>query len=223
MSAKDVKKVLIVGATAPDVIKIISAVNRAGAEQIVIQGFLDDDRSKTGQEFMGYPIVGTTAILENGCPDIWVLNNVARDMNVRAKVCARLDSLGVRRHLTLIHPSVDTAYTTIGEGCIIHEGVSLGPDCVIGRHCVMLANCTAGHECIVEDLVFVGNNVILGARGCIETGSFVGLNSVILPYRKLGARSMIGAGSVVIRDVPADTTVFGNPARVGVRPASAAD
>ncbi len=222
MSVRPVKKLLIVGATAPDVVKIISAVNRAGREQILIEGFVDDDSSKTGKEFMGYPIVGTTEILKNACPDFWILNNVARDMKVRAKVRDRLAECAVR-HLTLIHPSVDTEFTNIGQGCIIHEGVSLGPDCFIGDHCVLLANCTVGHECVVEDLVFVGNNAILGARGRMETGSFIGLNSAILPYRRLGARCMVGAGSVVIRDVQPDTTVFGNPARVGVRPACAAE
>jgi sugar O-acyltransferase (sialic acid O-acetyltransferase NeuD family) len=213
------KSVVVVGATAPDIVKLIAAINRAGSDNLVLEGFLDDDPSKLGTEFMGYPVLGTTAALRDKFRDFWVANNVARDMPTRQKLVRRLASLHVTRHLTLIHPSIDTSYSKIGEGSMLQEGVVLGPLCEIGDHCVLYARAIIGHECIVEDVVFVGNNAIVGARGRVGAGAFIGLNSVIIPYLTIGARSTIGAGSVVVRNVPPDQTVFGNPARAGVQPA----
>jgi serine acetyltransferase len=44
--------------------------------------------------------------------------------------------------------------------------------------------------------------------------AFLGSGARILPLKKVGARAMVGAGSVVISHVPADVKVFGNPARI---------
>ena len=48
----------------------------------------------------------------------------------------------------------------------------------------------------------------------VHCGASIGANATILPGITIGARAMVGAGAVVIRDVAADTTVVGNPARV---------
>lgn len=49
---------------------------------------------------------------------------------------------------------------------------------------------------------------------CIEDDCFIGARAIVLKGVTIGARSIVGAGSVVVRDVPADTVVAGNPARV---------
>jgi acetyltransferase-like isoleucine patch superfamily enzyme len=48
----------------------------------------------------------------------------------------------------------------------------------------------------------------------IEAGASIGAGAVVLPGIRIGARALVGAGSVVTRDVGADAVVFGNPARV---------
>lgn len=216
------KHFVIVGATAPDALKLAQAIDRAGTDHFSFEGFLDDDPAKTGAEFMGYPIVGTTAALENRLKDCWVVNNVARDMPTRLKVARRLDALNVTRRLTLVHPSVDVEHVEIGPGCIIQEGVVLGPLTRISRECMLYAHAVIGHECVLGEAVFVANNAIVGARGTVGDGAFIGLSSVILPYLSIGAWSTIGAGSIVLKDVDANSAVFGNPARAAVRPAALA-
>lgn len=214
----ETKQVVIVGATAPDIVKLISAINRGGRDTLECVGFIDDDPAKLGSEFMGHQVIGATALLADRFKGLWVVNNVGRDMPTRQRVVDRLAALNVTRYLTLVHPSVDAEYVTIGEGCIIQEGVILGPLCEIGNHCILYAHAVVGHESVIEDLVFVGNNAVVGARSRVGRGAFIGLNSVILPNRSVGAWSMIGAGAVVLRDVNAETAVFGNPARAGVQP-----
>jgi len=209
------KNAVIIGASAPDTVKLIHAINRSGNEEIVIEGFLDDDPAKHGTDFMGYPVLGPTRLLDGKLRDVYVINNVARDTRTRQLVACRFAS---RRHLTLIHPTVDCTHSAIGIGCIIQEGVVLGADTALGNHCVLYAGCVIGHETAVGDLVFVANKAIVGARTKVGSGVFVGLGSIILPYATVGAWATIGAGAVVIRNVDPGSTVFGNPARAGVRP-----
>ena len=211
-------RTVIVGASAPDTIKLIEAINRSGREEIQLEGFVDDDARKHGSSFMGYPVLGETSLIASRYRDCHLVNNVARDMKRRESVVSRLNQLRPVKYLTLVHPNVDTNHCAIGEGSIIQEGVVLGGECSIGSHCVLYADCIVGHESIVGDFVFVANKAIVGARGSVGTGSFVGLGSIILPYINVGEWATIGAGSIVLRDVAASSAVFGNPARVGVQP-----
>jgi len=71
------KRALVVGASAPDPVKLIEAINRAGLDEIIIEGFLDDDAAKQGTMFMGYPVIGPVSIFETHLGDAWIVNDVA--------------------------------------------------------------------------------------------------------------------------------------------------
>ena len=214
------KEIVIVGSTAPDVVKLISAINRHGSEKFVVKGFLDDDVARHGMSFFGLPVLGSTQLLEHEYAGMSVINNVARSMSSRDAVVQKLRKLGVTSFPSLIHPWVDTSYAHIGNGCIIQEGVTLGPGCVIGDHCIIYAHATIGHESLLADTIFVANNAVVGARSSVGRGVFIGLNAVIFPAQAVGSWSTIGAGSVALKSVDQGVTVFGNPARRGVLPVS---
>ena len=92
-------------------------------------------------------------------------------------------------------------------GSLVHSNSIIG-DCVIVN-----TNATIDHECIVGNgCHFMGSSAVSGMV-TIEDYVTVGTNATILPNLKIGTGSYVGAGSVVISDVPSNHVVVGNPAK----------
>ena len=98
-------------------------------------------------------------------------------------------------------------------GSTIHFGAHVGADVTLGIGCIVNNCASVGHGCKLGDYVNVCDGTMFG--GAVEVGdeTFIGLNVTILPKVKIGKKCIIGAGSVVTRDVPDGAKVVGNPAR----------
>lgn len=117
---------------------------------------------------------------------------------------------------------------TIGNNVAIWHNSTLNPHNIVGSNSRIHAGCFLEMASIGES-VFLGPNVIFTTdphpcipiqfRECwggasIENGAAIGGNVTLLPHVKLGKNSLIGAGSVVVNDIPAGKVAVGNPAKV---------
>ncbi len=204
---------IIAGASNPEVIKLIDVINQNSQAWNVI-GFVDDDKSKHAKLFMDFLVLGELEILKgNKYNNCYVINAIAKTTEIRRQVSERLEGLNVN-FATLVHPSIDLKYTEIGYDTLIYDNVVISPGVKIGNHCDILFNCIIAHESIIGDYVFIAPGVTINGRTKIHDGVFIGANATVLPDKTIGQWSMLGAGAVVLNDVPSYSTVFGNPAKV---------
>jgi acetyltransferase-like isoleucine patch superfamily enzyme len=127
------------------------------------------------------------------------------------------------------------ADVVVGENCSIGRNVYIGPGVKIGDNCKIQNNALIYAPSILADGVFVGPGAILtndkhpraisdsgevkgpddwkAVQVLVETGASIGAGAVCVAPLKIGEFSTVGAGSVVVRDVPKGSTVVGNPAR----------
>ncbi len=117
-------------------------------------------------------------------------------------------------------PSVITMDdVTIGEGALLSPYVVITSNVTIGRHFHCNIHSYVEHDCSIGDFVTFAPGV--RCNGNIEIGNFayIGSGAIIKqgsPGRplKIGSNSVIGMGAIVTRDVPENTVVAGNPARI---------
>lgn len=103
---------------------------------------------------------------------------------------------------------------SFGPGCYVNSGAVLGAASKFGTHCMLNRGCVLGHHLEVGDFVSFGPAATVMGDVRIERGAVIGMNSTVRTFLTIGANSVVGAGAVVTRDVPPNTVVVGNPARV---------
>jgi len=115
----------------------------------------------------------------------------------------------------------------IGNNCNINCQVFIENDVVIGSNVTIKPGVQLWDGITIEDNVFIGPNATFTndlkprskqypesfLRTVVKAGASIGANATILPGITIGENAMIGAGSVVLKDVPANTLWVGNPAK----------
>jgi UDP-2-acetamido-3-amino-2,3-dideoxy-glucuronate N-acetyltransferase len=149
------------------------------------------------------------------------------------------DASAFVHHLADVASSRIGSGTNVWQFVVILSGASIGSDCNICSHVFIENDVVVGDRVTIKngvqlwDGLRVGNDVFIGPNvtftndkyprskhypeqflpTVIEDGASIGAGAVILPGLRIGAASLIGAGSVVTADVAPGVLVRGNPAR----------
>lgn len=123
------------------------------------------------------------------------------------------------------HPPQDLKYRgepstlTIGEDCLIREGVTMNPgtaggglETVIGDHCAFLANSHVGHDCRVGSHVVFSNNVMLAGHCSVGDYAILGGGAAVIQFARVGAHAFVGGLSGLENDCIPYGMVLGNRA-----------
>ena len=102
----------------------------------------------------------------------------------------------------------------IQDGVILYPGVVIMNDCRIGKFTMLNSGVTLGHDVVIGDFCNINPGAHLAGKIAVGDGTFIGLGTSIKENITIGKNAVIGAGSVVLNDVPDDTTVYGSPAKV---------
>jgi sugar O-acyltransferase (sialic acid O-acetyltransferase NeuD family) len=204
--------ILGTGGSAMDALDIVDALNASG-DYWEVAGFLDDGR-ETGAAYMGLSVLGPLSAAPQ-FHDCMLINTIGSDKNHsrRGAIIARTDQKR-ERFVTLTHPLASVSKRAkLGVGVCVNYGVSIGGKAVIGDHVYIGPGAIIGHDAIIGDYSIVAPGAVISGFVDIGESCYIGAGSTIRQQIRVGARSLIGMGAVVVRDVEADVTVIGNPAR----------
>ena len=102
-------------------------------------------------------------------------------------------------------------HNVIREGCTLHRGTIQDSGVTkIGNHNLLMANVHVAHDCILGDHVIVANNVALAGHVQVGDYAILGGFTAVHQFCHIGPHSMTGAGSVVLKDIPAFVMANGN-------------
>jgi sugar O-acyltransferase (sialic acid O-acetyltransferase NeuD family) len=179
-----------------------------------LMGFLDDDPDRHGRLIGGMPVLGPVEAVHDH-PDAQVVICTGRPDNYASRrlIAERL-GLEDDRYATIVHPAATVgASCRVGAGSVLLAHVDLTANVVVGRHVAVMPQVVLTHDVTVGDWATLASGVRVGGGSRVSNGAYVGSGACLREGLTIGERAMVGMGSVVIRDVPADRLWLGAPAR----------
>ena len=177
-----------------------------------LAGLLDDDAPS--KAVLGYRVIGgrdsLRDVLESGINKAHV---AIGENSARWRLANALIELGFKI-VQIIHPSAEIMKNAeIGPGAFVHAYVVIGADCRIGDQALISAQTVIGHDSVVGNAVHFAPGVRLGGK--VRVGDFTsfGMGTVVLPSIAVGRNVVVGANSVINRDLEDSIVVAGVPAR----------
>lgn len=207
------RKLVIWGASGHALV-VADIVRLQGDYELI--GFLDDvEPERHGTEFDGLPVLGGREKLdelkEMGVNHLIMgFGNCAARLKFSALVREKGFSLA-----SAIHPGAIVAGdVVISPGTVIAAGVVINPRANIGESVIINTGATVDHECSIEEGVHLCPGVHLAGNVSIGRASWIGIGTIVSDHLRIGANTVIGAGAVVMHDIPDNVVAYGVPARV---------
>jgi sugar O-acyltransferase (sialic acid O-acetyltransferase NeuD family) len=180
-----------------------------------ITAFLDDDRNKWNDSFLGYKILGDEGILNDKLEkkDYEIIVAIGDNYN-RKKVVGKLNQINVNYGI-LVHPSTQIAEgVKIGIGTVIMANAVINSGTIIGEHCIINTSASVDHDNFIGDFVHISPGAHLGGGVSVDELTWIGLGASVINNIKIGKNAIIGAGAVVLKNVNSSEVVVGNPAKL---------
>lgn len=116
---------------------------------------------------------------------------------------------------TLVHiKSIVARDVILKEGVVVMPGVVVNVGSVIGVGTILNTGSIVEHDCVIGDFVHIAPNSALAGSVQVKDLTFIGIGSSVIQGKVIGKNSVIGAGSVVIEDMPDNILSYGVPAKV---------
>lgn len=175
-----------------------------------IKGFLDARADALDGYKYGCKVIGDIDGYEIEEDDVFV--SAIGDPKVKVKCCSPIIEKG-GRFINLIHPLANVGGNVqLRTGIVVAPFSSLTSDVRIGDHVSIGALSNVGHDTVIGHWCQISSFCGINGHAVLGEGVFLGSHACIIPQIRVGAWAFVGAGSVVVRDVPPHVKVFGNPA-----------
>lgn len=187
---------------------IVDAVNKAFYASIYIE-----DPFVSAKTRYGLNVIQDSSSFPESCVEFVV---AVGDNFTRSVIVNSLKERFVNpRYATIIHRSaIISERAKIGVGTVICSGAFVGPETSVGNHVILNTNCSVDHDCTLGDFGSIGPNATLGGNVKVGMRTAIAISATISHGINVSDDNVIGAGSLVLNDIPIDHSVWiGSPAR----------
>lgn len=161
-----------------------------------------------------WPVVGTTADLVNVCKEFDGVVVAIGNNNIRRNKQLELVTAGAKI-ITVVHPkAIISPYAVIGSGAVVLAGAVINAFADVGDACVINTNAVVEHDVKLFDAVHICPGANLAGGVIIGYESWIGIGSCVKQLVHIGNKVIVGAGSVVVKNIPDNVTVVGSPAKL---------
>lgn len=211
-----VKPVIILGTggNCLDILDALEETNRARGETYRPVGFLDDDPAAQGRDILGLPVLGPLDVApqHEGC---WFVNGIGSPGNFwRKEEIIGRTGLPLERFETIVHPTASVSrHARLGRGTVVLQQATVASQATVGHHVIILPAAVISHHAVVGDYTCIAAGACVSGGATVGRSCYLGTNCALIGHVRVGDCALVGMGSVVLRDVPANSVVAGNPAR----------
>lgn len=200
------KSLIIIGAGGHG--KVIADIAKFNGYQEIV--FLDDDikRHKIGE----YQVIGTSDDVDKFKEKYDFFVGIGNN-KIRKRFSLMLNDKKIRQPI-LIHPSaVIDSTVSIGNGTVVMANVVINADSKIGDGCIINTSSSIDHDCLINNYTHISPGVHVAGTVSVGECTWIGIGTSIKNNLYIASNCIIGAGSVIVKDLLESGTYFGVPVK----------
>ncbi len=193
---------------------VAQSLSRLGRWRVV--GFIDDVApERAGEAFVGATVLGTRTLLPrlraDGCGAIALALGHNR---VRLALGRELSEAGWSLPAIVDPSAVVAADVQLGQGVFVGAKAVVEPGVQIGDLTIINTAAVVCHDSHVGHGAHVCPRVCVGGHAWVDDGAWIGIGATVRDRARIGAWTLVGAGSLVLKDIPQGVVAYGTPAHV---------
>ena len=182
---------------------------------VKIAGFLDDNPSLHGTEILGEKVLGGTEMLSSKSADFDAVYAPIGNNKDRVKILSQARECGYQTPCFFHESAVISEDAKFADGIYVLAGSVIMPFAEFEDFAMVSMSVNVAHHSLLKTGAFLSTGVNFGASIVAEDFAYVGIGATIVTkVKRLGKNCLVGAGAVVVNDVPDNAVVAGVPAKV---------
>jgi sugar O-acyltransferase (sialic acid O-acetyltransferase NeuD family) len=186
-------------------------------DRVQVTGIIDP-RLAPGTSLLGVPILGNDADLPRlaeqfridgfviGIGDNW------QRWQLTQRILQRFPHW---QPTSAVHPTAWVSpFARLGPGTVVLPGAIVNAGAEIGPGCILNTHCSVDHDCRLGEFASLGPHACLGGGVCVGAYAAICLGACVLHGRQIGKATVVGAGALVVEDLPDQVVAYGLPARI---------